>query len=197
MGLRIPPLEIKIMLESNPLKSIMLVGRLGVNLRGALKGVYRASRRQNGRSEVQYKQITTHHIIIIIIIVLIIILVVVVVVVVVISHETNRNNSNHSNNSPHLVGDFLHAGGVEPVSALRQRSHLQQTWGGDRTKRGCVFLLLGVGSDVCERESEVCTERRTKRGGDLAVDAKRGRRSYVYIYIYIYIQRERESEREQ
>ena len=30
MGLRIPPIEIKIMLESNPLKPIMLVGRLGV-----------------------------------------------------------------------------------------------------------------------------------------------------------------------
>ena len=31
MGLGIPPLRIKIMLESNPLKSTMLVGRLGVN----------------------------------------------------------------------------------------------------------------------------------------------------------------------
>ena len=30
MGLGIPPLQIKIMLESNPLKSTMLVGRLGV-----------------------------------------------------------------------------------------------------------------------------------------------------------------------
>ena len=30
MGLRIPPLSIRIMLESNPLKSTMLVGRLGV-----------------------------------------------------------------------------------------------------------------------------------------------------------------------
>ena len=30
MGLGIPPLWIKIMLESNPLKSKMLVGRLGV-----------------------------------------------------------------------------------------------------------------------------------------------------------------------
>ena len=30
MGLEIPPLKIKIMLESNPLKSIMLVVRLGV-----------------------------------------------------------------------------------------------------------------------------------------------------------------------
>ena len=29
MGLGIPPLTIKIMLESNPLKSIMLVGRFG------------------------------------------------------------------------------------------------------------------------------------------------------------------------
>ena len=30
MGLGIPPLETKLMLESNPLKSTMLVGRLGV-----------------------------------------------------------------------------------------------------------------------------------------------------------------------
>ena len=30
MGLGIPPLEIKIVLNSNPLKSTMLVGRLGV-----------------------------------------------------------------------------------------------------------------------------------------------------------------------
>ena len=30
MGLGIPPLEIKIVLESNPLKSTMLVGGLGV-----------------------------------------------------------------------------------------------------------------------------------------------------------------------
>ena len=30
MYLRIPPLETNIMLESNPLKSTMLVGRLGV-----------------------------------------------------------------------------------------------------------------------------------------------------------------------
>ena len=30
MGLGIPPLRIQIMLESNPLKSTMLVGRLGV-----------------------------------------------------------------------------------------------------------------------------------------------------------------------
>ena len=30
MGLRIPPLSIKMMLESNPLKPTMLVGRLGV-----------------------------------------------------------------------------------------------------------------------------------------------------------------------
>ena len=30
MGLGIPPLNIKIMLESNPLKSTMLVGRLAV-----------------------------------------------------------------------------------------------------------------------------------------------------------------------
>ena len=31
MGLGISPLKFKIMLESNPLKSTMLVGRLGVN----------------------------------------------------------------------------------------------------------------------------------------------------------------------
>ena len=31
MDMRIPPLEIKIMLEWNPLKSTMLVGRLGVD----------------------------------------------------------------------------------------------------------------------------------------------------------------------
>ena len=31
MDLEIPPLSIKIMLESNPLKSTMLVGRLGVS----------------------------------------------------------------------------------------------------------------------------------------------------------------------
>ena len=30
MGMRIPPLRIKIMLEPNPLKPTMLVGRLGV-----------------------------------------------------------------------------------------------------------------------------------------------------------------------
>ena len=30
MDMRIPPLKSKIMLESNPLKSTMLVGRLGV-----------------------------------------------------------------------------------------------------------------------------------------------------------------------
>ena len=30
MGLEIPPLKFKIMLESNPLKSTMLVGRLGL-----------------------------------------------------------------------------------------------------------------------------------------------------------------------
>ena len=30
MGLGSPPLQVNIMLESNPLKSIMLVGRLGV-----------------------------------------------------------------------------------------------------------------------------------------------------------------------
>ena len=35
MGLEIPPLNVKIVLESNPLKSIMLVGRLGVHLGGA------------------------------------------------------------------------------------------------------------------------------------------------------------------
>ena len=33
MNLGIPPLKIKIMLESNPLKSTMLVGRLGVQER--------------------------------------------------------------------------------------------------------------------------------------------------------------------
>ena len=35
MGLGIPPLQIKIMLESTPLKSTMLVGRLGVALERA------------------------------------------------------------------------------------------------------------------------------------------------------------------
>ena len=41
MDMRIPPLRIKIMLESNPLKSTMLVGRLGVSERGEvlLRGV--------------------------------------------------------------------------------------------------------------------------------------------------------------
>ena len=34
MGLGIPPLRIKIMLESNPLKSTMLVGGLGVCMFG-------------------------------------------------------------------------------------------------------------------------------------------------------------------
>ena len=40
MGLGIPPLRIKIVLESNPLKSTMLVGRLGVCLRGDLEGCF-------------------------------------------------------------------------------------------------------------------------------------------------------------
>ena len=41
MGLGIPPLRIKIMLESNPLKSTMLVGGLGVvTLRSAQVRAY-------------------------------------------------------------------------------------------------------------------------------------------------------------
>ena len=38
MGLEIPPLEIKIMLESNPLKPTMLVGRLGVRRKRPASG---------------------------------------------------------------------------------------------------------------------------------------------------------------
>ena len=38
MDLGIPPLEIKIMLESSPLKPTMLVGRLGVPNRNQVRG---------------------------------------------------------------------------------------------------------------------------------------------------------------
>ena len=44
MGLGIPSLEIKITLESNPLKSIMLVGGLGVQLSGSQWPVSRITR---------------------------------------------------------------------------------------------------------------------------------------------------------
>ena len=42
MGLGIPPLRIKIMLESNPLKSTMLIGRLGVVSESMVKSQYEA-----------------------------------------------------------------------------------------------------------------------------------------------------------
>ena len=44
MGLGIPPLEIKIMLASNPLKSIMLVRRLAVRRRVYVYGTVQCSR---------------------------------------------------------------------------------------------------------------------------------------------------------
>ena len=49
MGMRIPPLRMKIMLESNPLKSIIVVQRLAIDLMGRFDVVARRCAAVSGR----------------------------------------------------------------------------------------------------------------------------------------------------